>query len=111
MAFEYMMAWYMLSEQLDKFVQNIYRLDDFDYPQIPRLYEEAILIHMFKTKKDVDLDGRSISGESQQRFKDFLQGFYRYGGNRRTIPAEMAERYGNSYLFYYFYGSSGVGHE
>lgn len=111
MAFEYMMAWYMLSKQLDKFVQNIYRLDDFDYPQIPRLYEEAILIHMFETKEDVDLDGRSISGESQQRFKDFLQGFYRYGGNRQTAPAEMAGRFGDSYFFYYFYGSSWVGYE
>lgn len=108
MAFEYIMAWYMLSKQLDKFVQNIHRLDDFDYPQIPRLYEEAILIYRFKKKKNVDLNSRSISEESQQRFKDFLQGFYHYyGEHRQKPPAEMTKHYGNSYFFYYFYGGPG----
>jgi len=83
-------------------------LGDFDYPRIPRHYEEAILTYMFKTKTAVNLHGRSISDESQQQFKDFLQRFYSYGTNRQAAPAELAKHYGDSYFFYYFYDTSGV---
>ena len=55
MAFEYLMSQYLLSCRLDEFVLNIRRLDDFDYPSIPRVYEEAILVYMAATGKQVDL--------------------------------------------------------
>ena len=41
MAFEYLMAWYMLKKRLDKFVQNLGRLPEFGYTAIPPLYQEA----------------------------------------------------------------------
>ncbi|MCK4375436.1 MAG: hypothetical protein KAX19_08910, partial [Candidatus Brocadiae bacterium] len=45
MAFEYLMAYFMLTGRLDGFVDNLHRLDDFDYAGIPRHYEEAILVY------------------------------------------------------------------
>ncbi|MHC4112650.1 MAG: DUF6057 family protein [Planctomycetota bacterium] len=108
MAFEYMMARYMLSGQLDKFVQNLDRLDDFDYRQIPRLYEEAILVHLYRTKKPVNLFGRQITSESKQRFEDFSQTFERYRANKEAAFKELAKKYGDSYLFYCVYGFSGA---
>ncbi|MHC4546000.1 MAG: DUF6057 family protein, partial [Planctomycetota bacterium] len=108
MAFEYMMAWYMLSGKLDKFVQNLDRLDDFDYRQIPRLYEEAILVHLYRTRKPVNLFGRQLNSESKQRFEAFSQTYERYRGNKEAAFKELAKGYGDSYLFYCVYGFSGI---
>jgi hypothetical protein len=108
MAFEYMMTWYMLSGKLEEFVKNLHRLDDFDYPQIPPLYEEAILVYFYRTRKPVNLHGRRLSSESQQRFKAFSQTYERYGRSKQAAFKELAKNYGDSYLFYCVYGFSGM---
>jgi hypothetical protein len=107
MAFEYLMAWYLLNGQLDKFKQNLERLDDFNYSQIPRLYEEAIL-YMINRGKVVNLHGRRITAESQRRFTDFLNIYNRHGRNDNAALKELKKKYGDSYLFYTLYGFSGA---
>jgi len=111
MAFEYLMAFYMFRLDLDKFVQNIGRLDDFDYPQIPRHYEEAILTYIYLTKKTPDLKGRRISEKSQQRFSSYLQLATRYGGNQQAAFSPLAKNYSDTYYFYYVYSVSGLQNE
>jgi hypothetical protein len=108
MAFEYLMAHYLLTRQLDKFVEQIGRLNDFNYPEIPRLYEEAILVYTSHTHKSVELYGRRISPESRQRIKGFEEVFGRYMGHKETAFNELSKDYGDSYLFYSVYGFSGV---
>ncbi len=108
MAFEYLAAFYLLTNQLDRFVGILDRLDDFDYVGIPRVYEEAILLHRFAGKK-VELGGREISQESQERFKRFCNVYYgQYRGNRRAAFNKLARDYGDSYFFYSLYGLSGM---
>jgi hypothetical protein len=107
MAFEYLMAWYMLTSQLEKFVQNLERLDDFDYPSIPRHYEEAMLIYEVLTGRTVALKGRQISPETYQR----AQGFSDISNKLRNQVAVMhatAENYGDTYFFYYNFASLGI---
>jgi len=108
MAFEYLAAWYLLTKQLDQFVEHLKRIDDFDYPQIPPLYEEAVLIYMSRTNKPVDLGGRRGSDESRQRMDRFGQIFNRYGQNKVAAFRELVRDFGNSYYFYFLYGFSGV---
>ncbi|MHC4394368.1 MAG: DUF6057 family protein [Planctomycetota bacterium] len=107
MAFEYLMAWYLLNGQLDRFAQNLERLDDFSYSEIPRLYEEAIL-YMLNREKVVKLHDRQISTGSRQRFADFLHIYNRHGRNKNTALKELKKKYGDSYLFYSLYGFSGA---
>ncbi len=104
MAFEYLMSWYMLNGRLDKFVQNLDRLDDFGFSQFPRLYEEAILVYVFSVRKPVNLHGRQISAESRQRFVGFNQVLNDYGKNKQAAFNKLAKDYQNSYFFYYDYG-------
>ena len=104
MAFEYLMSWYMLNGRLDKFVQNLDRLDDFGFSQFPRLYEEAILVYVFSVRKPVNLHGRQISAESRQRFVGFNQVLNDYGKNKQAAFNKLAKDYQNSYFFYYVYG-------
>ena len=72
MAFEYLMAFYLVSRRTDKLVENLHRLDDFGYREIPRHYEEAILIHANETAQQVALHGRAIRPETIQRFHRFI---------------------------------------
>ena len=104
MAFEYLMSWYMLTGQLEKFVQNIHRLDDFNFPVFPRLYEEAMLVYVHSTRKPIDLRGRPLRQQSRQRFEGFNQVLNDYGGNSQAAFDKLAENYWNSYFFYYVYG-------
>jgi hypothetical protein len=109
MTFEYLMAWYMLNRQLDSFVENLDRLDDFDYPEIPRLYEEAILVYHLTTRKNVDLKGRQVSDNTYQRarrFTDIVRGFNR--DNKKGAMFAAAKDFSDSYFFYYNFGSTAV---
>jgi len=119
MAFEYLMAQYLLTKQLDELVQNLDRLDDFDYPQIPRLYEEAILLYASHNRKPVNLRGRQVSPQTHQRAQDFSDIFRtlgsggkmaitRHGPNRLAAFDKLANNYGDSYFFYFFLGLSGM---
>ena len=108
MAFEYLMSWYLLNGQLDKFVQNLKRIDDFGFSQLPRLYEEAMLIYVFSVRKPVNLYGRQISAESRQRFEGFNQILNNYGKNKQAAYSKLAKDYRDSYFFYYVYGRQGT---
>ena len=125
MAFEYLMATYLLHrhQKIDTFIHNLYRLKDFDYPKIPRLYEEAIIAYILDTNKPVDLHGYHISQESVQRYEEFAQSIQRHGNSSQanvksygdmtanileTAREHVAEDFGDSYLFYHIYGESGL---
>jgi hypothetical protein len=109
MAFEYLMGFYLLTGQFDKFAGNLNRLDDFDYGRIPRVYEEAILFCNFVRKTKIELPGREISPESRERFVGFRNIYIgRYGTNDKAALKELSRNYGDSYLFYCLYGQSGM---
>jgi len=109
MAFEYLEAFYLLTNQHDKFVENLVRLNDFDYTGIPRVYEEAILLYSYTKKTKVEIPGREISAESRERFNNFLKVLFgKYGGDKKAAFYELAGTYGDSYFFYSAYGLSGM---
>jgi hypothetical protein len=101
MAFEYLMAWYMLTGQLTKFVQNLGRLPEFGYTQVPPLYQEAAVIYAYGTKKPVPL---AISPEAQQRIERFTSIYNKYGRDKDAAFGELAKEYAGSYFFYRIYG-------
>jgi len=108
MAFEYLMSLYLLTGQLEKFVQNLDRVDDFGFPQFPRLYEEAMLVYVNIAGKPVNLRGRLLSAESRQRFDGFNQVLNDYGKNKQAAFNTLAKDYWDSYFFYYVYGRQGA---
>jgi len=108
MAFEYLMAYYMLTGKLEQIVSNIYRLDDFEYNGIPRHYEEAILLYMSITGKKVNLYGRRISGESLKRFNQFNSLYHRLKNDMRAAGKALGPDFGDSYFFYYVFYGTGV---
>jgi hypothetical protein len=104
MAFEYLMGWYMINKQLGKFVQNLGRLPEFGYTEIPPLYQEAALI--YSTKYPVPLGDFAIDPALQQRIKRFSDVFNQYGRDKKAAFDELARDYAGSYFFYFIYAES-----
>jgi len=105
MAYEYLMASYLLARQLEKFAENLERLDDFGYSQIPRHYEEAIVIYEVLARRKVDLKGRKVSSETMQRAVAFDNLFARFrGGSKRGLMLAAGRDFGDTYFFYYKFG-------
>lgn len=108
-AFEYLMALHLLAKQLDdKFIQNLALLKNFAYPEIPQHYQEAILLYSLEKRKAVDLYGYRLNPELHQQFQKFTRVLKRYSKDKRMAFNKLAKDYGNSYLFYYTYGVSGM---
>jgi hypothetical protein len=108
MAFEYLMAHYLLTKQLGRFVENLHRLDDFGYDSIPRQYQEAILIYKGISGKDVDLGRRGISAEVKEQYDDIDIIIQKYNNDMELMRKAIGPEYGNTYFFYFIFGVSGV---
>jgi len=103
MAFEYFMAYCLLDGQIGRFIKNLHLMNSFDYPKIPRHFEEAILIYNQLTGgKGIVLPGRKISEQTIRRFEDFNRIMARYNKNKKAAHTELT-KYRDTYWFYGLY--------
>jgi hypothetical protein len=100
MAFEYLMAYYLLTGQTDKIADNLARFDDFGYEQIPLHYQQAILIHIGSTGRNVSLHDRSISPQTINDYEKFLAACKNLQHNHQAAFNSLIADFGNSYFFY-----------
>jgi len=103
MAYEYLMADHLLNKQLDGFVMHFQYLNQFGYADIPRHYQEAILVYAAMTKKHVNLGNHKIAHEIQQRFDNFR---YLADANKNepmTKLKVLLKDYSDTYYYYYLF--------
>lgn len=103
MAFEYLMAYYLLTKQLDRVAENIGRLGDFGYSRIPRHCEEALLLHALRTGRTADLRGLTISEATVARYAAFSRLIRDCGNDRAAAFQAAAREYGDTYFFHYVF--------
>ncbi|MFH1881272.1 MAG: DUF6057 family protein [Planctomycetota bacterium] len=108
MAFEYLMAWYMLNRYLGIFVQKIELLPDLGYAELPTHYEEAALVYVYGTRKPLHLSGYQPSPQLRQRIEDFSRLLSSYGGDKQAASKELSKKFRHTYFFYYAYAPSGT---
>ena len=109
MAFEYLMAVYLLSGQVDRIAANMVRLDGLGYQTMPVLYEEAILIHLGSHGKIIDSKKFNIRPQTIQRYERFVQlrnTMQPY--NRQAVLQRLIVEFGSSYFFYFTFGRVGL---
>ncbi len=111
LAFEYLMAVYLLTGQLDQIVANIGCLNDLGYNRIPRCYEEAILIYIGLGNTKINLRGWKLQPETINRIKEVDRIFKLKGGlyNEQSVRSTLGSEYADSYFLYYLYDLSGAG--
>jgi hypothetical protein len=108
MAFEYLMAWYMLGKGVDKVAANFKRINEFGGKAFPRHYQEAICIYAYSTRKPVYLEGRTLDPEVRKQIEGFSRTFNSFGRNKEAAAGRLASDYGGTYFFYHLFGFSGV---
>ncbi len=101
MAFEYLMAYHLLDLELKEAVRHLRLLDRFDYPRIPRAYEEALLLFEQTAGIRVELNGRTIRPETLERFRQFREAVRQFTG-RAEDQAALAAAFGDTYWYYYY---------
>jgi hypothetical protein len=106
MAFEYLMAYYLLSRRPDKVAKLIYRLDDFGYAEMPRLYQEALVVFQREhpdSSATLRLPKAVVAKETFERGDRFIKALEAYGNNPGAEKGLLAE-FGNTYFYLYTFG-------
>ena len=105
MAFEYLMAFLLLTGQHAAVANSIGYLDNYDYPQgrIPRHLEEAVLLYMAMTDKKVNTHGRRINTVTIRRFQKFMQLFQRHKLDLQSPAKKLEKEFGDTYYYFYFF--------
>ncbi|NIA21368.1 MAG: hypothetical protein GWP05_05235 [Anaerolineaceae bacterium] len=106
MAFEYLMANCLLTNNLQGVANNIGRLKKLGYQRMPRHIQEAILLYDFFAGRKVDLHGYRIEAKVRRQFATVIRTMqYLKKAGRR--PKEFLlflgrEPYRDSYFFHFF---------
>lgn len=100
MVFEYAMAYFLIDLDLEKVIEHLPLLNNFNYARIPRSYEEALLLHQQRGGAQVDLKGRTIRTETTERFRQLRETLKLLRG-RTDAQAVMAAHFGDTYWYYY----------
>ncbi len=111
MAFEYLMASYLLTGKVNKIAGNVTRMSDLGYKTIPVLYEEAILIYVGSVAKDhrAKLPRFKISPETIKRYQAFISIRNTLKPhNRQAVLQRLIREFGSSYFFYFTFGCVGL---
>jgi len=106
MAFEYLLALYMLRGEMWNVVQVAGKMEEYDYEKIPVAFEEAILLNNRHNEKKIALQKLEIRTETQRRFDEFMDVTIRCR-TKEAAHSELARRFKNTYMYYYFYGLPG----
>jgi hypothetical protein len=98
MAFEYYMSYLLLSGNVPLFMKNLHRIHEFNYPALPPIFEEALLLYN-QTGNDKQLIQTDfvVSKETEKRFIRYNQLV------QNNQQKELQREFINSYWFYLNY--------
>jgi hypothetical protein len=108
MAFEYLMAHYLLTRQLDKLASNLHRFDDFGAPRLPRHCEEAMVLYLVKTgSREVGLGQRAIGSPPWRRYGEFVRALQQFSPDDASEAfTALHGDFGDTYFFFCVFGSN-----
>ncbi|MCC7176432.1 MAG: hypothetical protein IT159_14665 [Bryobacterales bacterium] len=110
MAFEYLLAHYLLTFDMEGFARLAPRLKDF-YPHLPAHIEEASLgFRNLHGSLPPGIDESAILPQTQARFQRFVQIWTRVqNGPAEEAWKALAPGFGGTYWFFYIFGRTAAG--
>lgn len=102
MAFEYLMACYLLAGDFKNMAIHLRGLANLGYQEIPTLYEEAMLIYQGMSSRKPDFGTFKIKSETIGRYNRFVRMYNSMQPqNRQIVIQQLIQEFGTSYFFYY----------
>jgi len=99
-----MMMYFLLSKDLNGFMNHIGRIANFDYTSMPTIFEEAILVYLNMREADRETYMEyPIKNETFQRFYDYVQKYQAYMKDPQQQRRELLKYYGKTYWFYFHF--------
>jgi len=103
-AFEYKMAYLMLTEDYNGIATGLGKLESLGFKNIPVHLEEAAMVYKLSNSGRLpDMGNLSIDPGIEARFKQFLQTFQLYGKNLKTAQPFLKKKFGDTFWYYAFY--------
>nr|WP_246222851.1 DUF6057 family protein [Maribellus comscasis] len=102
-AFEYEMAWLLLSKDVETLVNNLKQMKELEYLTIPRHLEEAVLIYYNGTRKMPDLGGLSIRTETINNFDRYVTAFKNARNGSVRTKQNLEKDFGNTFMYYFHF--------
>lgn len=94
LAFEYLMAYYLLNKNFDGFLQNLYRLKELDYHEMPILYQQA-LAYLYTRHVDLPVIRKEypLSDQVTEQLRLYARAFVSGGQDRPVMKAQFGDTY------------------
>jgi hypothetical protein len=99
MAYEYLMASFLLEKDLEGFGRLILKIGDYDYKSIPLHFEEALII-CNNSGMNVMPEGFSLNPETIRKYNHYTSTYSTYRSNPDIAKEVLKKRYGGTYWFY-----------
>ena len=99
MAFEYLIAHYLLTLQVDRVMAHLGMFRELGYPALPRHVQEAVLLFVsLSGGRRPNLYGYTIGIENQNRFEAFRKVV---SSRAKDTEAILQKDYGDTYWYYF----------
>jgi hypothetical protein len=104
MAFEYCIAYNLLSRRIDRFMEFLPQIAKFWPIALPRHVEEAlILIGSSGLAQNMDMKAFQILKSNVDKFDQFMSIIAKHNNKTQYAQAELQQQYGDTYWYYYLY--------
>ena len=101
MAFEYLLAAYLLNGRIGKITENLPRFRQYYPLQIPRHLQEALLIHAALMKNfDLNRLKENVGVSTLTRFTGFQKILARHKNDRFEAEPDLRQSFGDTYWYY-----------
>ena len=108
MAYDYLMAHYLLTKRLDGVAMHAPGLAQMGYDRVPAAVEDALVLHSMLTGRPMAAGRLTVSAEAQRRAWSFQSALDRHGGDQQAAWRDMPDELRTTYLFYFqFYQPTG----
>ncbi len=101
MAYEYLMAAFLLENDLASFIKYYSIGKKFNYKNIPSIYQQALISYNYELMRlDKPLRQITVSKEILEKFGEYMSVFSEFEGDRDVAQAKLKEKFGDTYWYY-----------
>ena len=105
MAFEYLLAYYLLDCKVGNVMLHMNKAKYFQYRKMPRHIEGAILLMKMRSPDQIDLKKYRIHPSTLSRFRQFNEILHQNSQNPQKAQALLSQRFHDTYWYYVRYSS------